>query len=137
MGFLLTPSSFLGSIILSLILGVHRFAINPLLSLLALLWVCCGPFSLFYITYYPWVCHFSLSPGSLRPICLFYGPAIHYSYRLGLMFFSIHLLTLFYPCCWASSFYWASQNDHQQPQELNKYQSVQQDQTSLKAMANA
>ena len=31
---------------------------------------------------------------SSRPICLFYGPAIHYSYHFGLMVFSIHLLTL-------------------------------------------
>ena len=35
-------------------------AINPLLSFLALLQARCGPFSLFYITYYTWVCHFSL-----------------------------------------------------------------------------
>ena len=28
--------------------------------------------------------------------------------------FSIHLLTFFCPCCWASSFYWASKDDHQQ-----------------------
>ena len=31
------------------------------LSLLALLRAYCDPFSLFYITYYPWVCYFSLS----------------------------------------------------------------------------
>ena len=29
----------------------------------------------------------SLSPGSFRPICLFYGPVIHYSCCLGLMVF--------------------------------------------------
>ena len=33
---------------------------------------------------------------------------------LGFNGFSIHLLTLFCPHCWASSFYWASKNDHQQ-----------------------
>ena len=46
---------------LILILGVHRLAINPLLSLFALLWVCNDPFSLFYIIYCSWVCYFSLS----------------------------------------------------------------------------
>ena len=39
----------------------HRLSINSLLSLLALLRACCGPFSLFYITYCSWVCYFSLS----------------------------------------------------------------------------
>ena len=46
---------------LILILGVHRLAINPLLSLFVLLWACSGPFSLFYIIYCPWVCYFTLS----------------------------------------------------------------------------
>ena len=46
---------------LILILGVHGSAINPLLSLFALLWAYGDPFSLFYITYCPWVCYFSLS----------------------------------------------------------------------------
>ena len=59
-GLLLTPLGFPGLIILSLILGTRRLAINTLLSLLALLRACCCPFSLFYITYCPWVCHFSL-----------------------------------------------------------------------------
>ena len=58
--FLLTPLGFPDPITLSLILGAYGLAINPLLSLLTLLWTCCGPFSLFYITYCPWVCHFSL-----------------------------------------------------------------------------
>ena len=58
---LLTPLGFLGPITLSLILGAHGLAINPLLSLLALLWAYYDSFSLFYITYCPWVCHFSLS----------------------------------------------------------------------------
>ena len=61
MGFLLTPLGFPCPITLSLILGAHGLAINPLLSLFALLRACCGPFSLFYITYCPWICHFSLS----------------------------------------------------------------------------
>ena len=46
---------------LILILGVHGSAINPLLSLFALLWTCGDPFSLFYIIYCPWVYYFSLS----------------------------------------------------------------------------
>ena len=57
---LLTPLGFSGPITLSFILGAHGFAINPLLSLFALLRACCDPFSFFYITYYPWVCYFSL-----------------------------------------------------------------------------
>ena len=60
-GFLLTPLGFLSPITLSFILGAYGLAINPLLSLLALLRACCGPFSLFYITFCPWLCHFSLS----------------------------------------------------------------------------
>ena len=59
-GFLLTPLGFPSPITLSLILGAHGLVINPLLSLLALLRAYCGPFSLFYITYCPWVCQFSL-----------------------------------------------------------------------------
>ena len=50
---LLTPLGFSALITLSFILEVHGLAINPLLSLLALLRVYCGPFSLFYITYCP------------------------------------------------------------------------------------
>ena len=50
---LLNSLGFLDPIILSFILGVHRFAINPLLSLLSLLWTCRGPFSLFHIIYCP------------------------------------------------------------------------------------
>ena len=46
---------------LILILGVHGPAINPLLSLFALLWACDSLFSLFYIIYCPRVCYFSLS----------------------------------------------------------------------------
>ena len=119
-GLLLTPLGFPNPITLSFILGAHGLAINPLLSLLALLRACCGPFSLFYITYCPWVCYFSLSLGSFRPICFLKAHLfILWTYDPlflppGLNGFSIHLLTLFCPCCWASSFYWASQNEHQQ-----------------------
>ena len=61
-----------------------------------------------------------LSPSSFRLVCFLkahlfilwvYDPLF-----LPLRFngFSIYLVTLFCPCCWASSFYWASQNEHQQ-----------------------
>ena len=59
-GLLLTPLVFPGPITLSLILGAHGPAINPFLSLFALLRAYCASFSLFYITYCPWVCYFSL-----------------------------------------------------------------------------
>ena len=109
-GLLLTHLGFLGPITLSLILEAHELAINPLLSLFALLRVCCDPFSLFYITYCPWVCYFSLRAplgpfASSRPIYLFYKLMIHYSYHSGLMIFLLTLLCSYY---WASSFYWAS-----------------------------
>ena len=71
-GFLLTPLGFPDPITLSFILGAHRLAINPLLSLLALLRASCSPFSLFYIAYCPWVYYFSLS-GFLYPIYFFLG----------------------------------------------------------------
>ena len=51
---LLNSLGFLGPITLSLILGAHGLAINPLLFLLSLLWAYRGPFSLFHIIYYPW-----------------------------------------------------------------------------------
>ena len=59
-GFLLTPLEFPNPITLSFILEAHGFSINPLLSLFTLLRACCGPFLLFYITYCPWICYFSL-----------------------------------------------------------------------------
>ena len=52
-GLLLSSSGFLDPITLSLILGVHGLAINPLLSLLSLLWVYRDPFSLFHTIYCP------------------------------------------------------------------------------------
>ena len=60
-GLLLTPLGFPNSITLYFTLGAHGLAINSLLSLLALLQAYCGPFLLYYITYYPWVCYFTLS----------------------------------------------------------------------------
>ena len=55
-----------------------------------------------------------LSLDSFRPLCflkafLFISWACNPLFLpLGLNDFSLHLLTLFCPCCWASSFYWAS-----------------------------
>ena len=60
-GLLLTPLDFPYQITLSFILGTHGLSINPLLSFLSLLRACYGPFSLFYIIHYLWVCYFSLS----------------------------------------------------------------------------
>ena len=117
--FLLTPLGFPDPITLSFILGAHGLSISLLLSLLALLQACCGPFSLSYITYCLWVCYFSLF-GLLWPVCFLKAHLfILWAHDplflpLGLNGFSIHLLTLFYPCWWTSSFYWASQNEHQQ-----------------------
>ena len=68
-GLLLNSLGFLVQITLSLIPGAHGLAINPLLSLLSLLWACRGPFSLFHIIYCPWFA-FSLFSGSFEPIYL-------------------------------------------------------------------
>ena len=68
-GLLLNSLGFPDPITLSLILGAHGLAINPLLSLLSLLWACRGPFSLFHIIYCPWFA-FSLFLGSFKPIYL-------------------------------------------------------------------
>ena len=76
-GLLLTPLGFLGPITLSFILRAHGLSINPLLSLLSLLRACCGPFSLFYIIYCPWVFYFSLS-GLLQVCLLPQGPFVYF-----------------------------------------------------------
>ena len=52
-GLLLTPLGFPDPITLSFICGAYGFSINPLLCLLALLWACRSPFSLFCITCCP------------------------------------------------------------------------------------
>ena len=84
-----------------LIFGVYGPTINPLLSLLTLLWACRGPFLLFFhIIHCLWVCYLLflsfralLSPFAFsRPIYLFYGPMIYYSCRLDLMVFVLYLL---------------------------------------------
>ena len=112
-GLLLNSLGFPSPITLFLILEVHKLAINPLLSLLSLLWACRSPFSLFHIIYCTWFA-FSLFPSSFKPftssrsICLSHGPVIHYSCRLGLMSFlsvcqllSVRVTGLL-PSTWAS-----------------------------------
>ena len=118
-GFLLNSLGFPSPITLFLILGVHGLAINPLLSLLSLLWVCRGPFSLFHIIYCPWFAS-SLFLSSFKPIYLFKAH-LFISWARDLLFlplgfngFSIRLPTLFCSCCWASPFHLGFRNGHQQ-----------------------
>ena len=116
---LLGSLGFPGLITLSLILEAHGLAINLLLSLLSLLWVYCGSFSLFHIIYCPWFA-FSLFSGSFKPIYplkahLFISWACDPLFLpFGLNGFSIHLPTLFCPRCWAPPFHLGFQNGHQQ-----------------------
>ena len=106
-GLLLGFLGFPGPITLSLILGAHGLAINPLLSLLTLLWAYRGPFSLFHIIYCPWFAFFFffLFPSSFKPIYplkahLFISCACYLLFLpLGLNGFSIYLPTLFCPYC--------------------------------------
>ena len=118
-GLLLNSLGFPSLITLSHILWVHGLAINPLLSLLSLLWVCRGPFSLFHIIYCPWFA-FSLFSGSFKPIYLlkahlFISWVCDPLFLLfGLNGFSIRLSILFCSCCWASSFDLGFRNGHQQ-----------------------
>ena len=117
-GLLLTPLGFSGPITLSFIFWAYGFSINPLLSLLVLLWACHGPFSI-STSYAAHGFATSLFLGSFRLVCFLkahlfilqaYDPLF---LPLGLNGFSIQLLTHSCLCCWASSFYWASQNEHQ------------------------
>ena len=117
-GLLLNSLGFLGPITLSFILRVHGLAINPLLSLLSLLWACRDPFSLFHIIYCPWFV-FSLFPGSFKPIYLFKAH-LFISWACDLLFlplgfneFSIRLSTPFCLCCWASPFHLGFCNGYQ------------------------
>ena len=119
MSFLLSSLGSPSPITLFLILGVHGLAINPLLSLLLLLWVCHGPFSLFHIIYCPWFA-FSFFPSFFKPIYLLKAH-LFISWACDPLFlplklngFSIRLPTLFCPCCWASPFQLGFRNGHQQ-----------------------
>ena len=110
---LLNYLGFPGPITLSLILGVHGFAINPLLYLLSLFWACRGTFSLFHIIYCPWFA-FSLFSNSFKPIYLlkahlFISWACDPLFLpLGLNGFSIYLPTFLCSCCWLLLSTWAS-----------------------------
>ena len=115
---LLNSLGFPGPITLSLILRVYGFAINPLLSLLSLLWSCRGPFSLFHIIYCLWSAFFLFTDSFkliyLLKAHLFISWACDPLFlSLGLNGFSIYLLTLFCSCCWASPFHLGFQNGHQ------------------------
>ena len=117
-GLLLNSLGFPGPITLFLILGVHGLTIDPFLFLFSLLWAGRGPFSLFHIINCPWIAFF-LFPGSFKPI-YFFKAHFFISWAcdplfllLGLNGFSIHLSTLFCPCCWASPFHLGFRNGHQ------------------------
>ena len=103
-GLLLSSLGFLDLITLFLIIGVHGLAINPLLSLLSLLWAYRGPFLLFHIIYCPWFA-FSFFPSFFKPIYLLKAHLFilwvcdPLFLPLRLNGFSICLPTLFYPCC--------------------------------------
>ena len=112
-GPLLTLLGFPGPITLYLVLGADGSSISPLLSLLALLWACYGPFLLFYILpmvlllLYFWA---HSSPfASSRPTLW----AREHSYHLGSIAFSC-LLTLFCLFCWVFSLTGLVKNEPQQ-----------------------
>ena len=117
-GLLLTLLGFPDPITLSFILGAHGLAINPFLCLHYF-----GPavaHSHFSTSHIVHGFATSLSSDSFRLVC-FLKTHLFILWAHDPLFllcelngFSIHLLTLFYPCYWASSFYWASQNEYQQ-----------------------
>ena len=117
-GLSLNSLGFPGPITLFLILGVHGFAINPLLSLFSLLLTYRGPFSLFHIIYCLWFV-FSLFSDSFKPIYLlkthlFISWACDPLFLpLGLNRFSIRLPTSFCPCHWAFPFHLGFRKGHQ------------------------
>ena len=86
---LLILLGFSGPITISFILGAHELSINPLLSYFItseLLWLI-----LTFLHHIMSMGLLFLSPGSFRPIYLFYGPKIHYSCHSGLaVSFSIY-----------------------------------------------
>ena len=59
-GLLQTSLGFLGPITSFSSLGFMSLPLTPYFLCLRYFWACSGPFSLFYIIYYPWVCYFSL-----------------------------------------------------------------------------
>ena len=108
-GLLLSLLGFPDPITISFTLGVHGLSINLLLTYFI-------TSSLFWpiLTFLLPMGLLLLSLGFLRPACFLRGPfIILWAYDpLFLPFrlngFSLNLLTLFCPYCWASSCYWAS-----------------------------
>ena len=107
-GLLLTLLGLHGPITISFTLGVHGLSFNSLLTYFitsSLLWL--------ILTFLLPMGLLLLYLGSFRPTCFFRGPfVILWAYDpsflpFGLNGFSLNLLSLFYPYCWASSCYWA------------------------------
>ena len=107
-GLLLTLLGFPDPITISFTFGVHGLSINPLLTYFITLGL---PRSIlaFILT----MGLLLLSLGYFRPACFLQGPfiilwAFDPSFLpFGLNGFSLNLLTLFCPYCWASFCYWA------------------------------
>ena len=100
---------------LYLILGANGFFISPLISLLVLLWACCGPFSLFYILLMSLLLlsfQAHSSPfASLGPTLLAREPFIPAIYARWL-FLACYLWSA--SVAWLFFFYWTCQNEPQQ-----------------------
>ena len=104
---------------LILILGVHGPAINPLLFFvcitLGLQWPILTflyhilPMGMLFLSFQAFLSPFA----SLIPICLFYGPMIHYSCRLGLMVLPSVCQPFITLVAGLSSFTWILKNDPQ------------------------
>ena len=113
-GLLLPLLGFPGSINLSFILGPHGLSISPLLSLLASLWACRGPFSVFYILPMNLLLLSLEAPlgpfASSGPILWARDPFI-LAIRTQWLFY---LLILFCPHCWAFLLLLGFKNKHQQ-----------------------
>ena len=119
-GPLLTLLGFLSPTTLYLILRADGSSISPLLSLLALLWACYGPFSLFYIL--PMgllLLSFRAIQARLLPQDSLYEPVSHSFLLLSLNGF--FLLTNFgLPVLLGFFSYWACQNEPQQEDSAKK-----------------
>ena len=110
-----------------LILGIYGLAINPLLSLFALLLGLQWPILTFLHHILPMGMLFLSLRASLssftssRPICLFHEPMIHHSYRLGLMVLPLVCQPFAALVAGLSSFRLDPQNDPQQCYKLKFY----------------
>ena len=112
-GSLLTLLGFPGPITLYLIFGADGSFISPLLSLLALLWACCGPFLFFYILLMSLLLLSFRAHSSPFPQDPLYEPVSCSFLPLGLN--GCFLLANFgLPVLLDLFFYWACQNEPQQ-----------------------